>query len=97
MHGLVVLPQAVEDAWAAAVPLPAEAQRALWSAELEGERALHWAETLPPGAAWAQLQAAALAAAAARLAASAGASLPPASAPPWPSEARPFFPASEPV
>ncbi|KAL4859894.1 26S proteasome non-ATPase regulatory subunit 13 A [Chlorella vulgaris] len=44
-----------QQLWAAAVPMPAAAQRPLFDAELEGERALHFLETLPPPALFAEL------------------------------------------
>ena len=66
--------------WEAAAPAHAAQQRPLWSAELEGERALHWLETLPPALAWRQLAATSAVAAAARLSRAGGASLPEAAA-----------------
>lgn len=41
--------------WAGAAPAPAAAQRPLFQASTEGERALHFLETLPPAALYAQL------------------------------------------
>lgn len=41
--------------WAAAAPLPAAQQRPLLDPRLEGERALHFLETLPPAALWSEL------------------------------------------
>lgn len=78
--GGLALVQALRAAWEAAVPLHASQQRALWSAELEGERALHWLETLPPAHAWCQLAATSAVAAAARLGRSEGAAVPEAAA-----------------
>ncbi len=56
----------------------AEQQKVLWSVELEGERALHYFETLPPEAAFAQLLRLGLSSALHLLACSEGATLPPA-------------------
>ena len=67
--------------WDGAEAAPAEAQAPLWSAELEGERALHYFETLPPEAACAQLLLLGLGSALHLLAASQGATLPAAKAP----------------
>ena len=67
--------------WKGAEAAPAEEQAPLWSAELEGERALHYFETLPPEAACAQLLLLGLGSAAHLLAASEGAKLPAARAP----------------
>ena len=44
-----------EFLWEGTQGVPAERQAPLWSVELEGERALHYFETLPPEAASAQL------------------------------------------
>ncbi|BDA43382.1 Rab3 GTPase-activating protein catalytic subunit [Coccomyxa sp. Obi] len=68
--------EAMEAVWQGAQPLAAAEQRPLWSAELEGERALHWLETLQPECAWAQLLASALNSAGALLARCKGAALP---------------------
>lgn len=43
--------------WAAAAAIPASKQRPLFQASLEGERALHFLETLPPAAVYAELMA----------------------------------------
>ena len=67
--------------WDAAEAAPAEEQPPLWSAELEGERALHYFETAPPEAACAQLLLLGLGSALHLLAASEGAKLPAAGAP----------------
>ena len=67
--------------WDRAEAAPAEAQPPLWSAELEGERALHYFETAPPEAACAQLLLLGLGSALHLLAASEGAKLPAAWAP----------------
>lgn len=71
-----LMKQAVGEVWQRAQPAAAAEQRAMWSAELEGERALHWLETLQPDAAWQQLLACSLNAAALLLARCAGAVLP---------------------
>lgn len=68
--------QVMEAVWRGAQPLAAAEQRPLWSAELEGERALHWLETLQPECAWAQLLASAFNSAGALLARCKGAALP---------------------
>lgn len=62
--------------WRQALPCPAAQQKPLLDAQLEGERVLHWLETLPPAALLDQLTVAALSAALAALAASDGARLP---------------------
>ena len=67
--------------WDRAEARPAEEQAPLWSAELEGERALHYFETAPPEAACAQLLLLGLGSALHLLAASEGAKLPAARAP----------------
>lgn len=64
------------ELWAAAAACPAAAQRALMDAELEGERALHYLETLAPLAVLDQVLAAGVAAATQLLAACRGAALP---------------------
>ena len=64
--------------WEATQAATAEQQKALWSVELEGERALHYFETLPPEAAFAQLLLLGLCSALHLLACSEGATLPPA-------------------
>lgn len=66
--------------WQRAQPMVAAEQRPLWSAELEGERALHWLETLQPECGWRQLLLAALNAAALLLSRCKGAALPAAAA-----------------
>jgi len=53
--------------WEAARPLPASAQRRLFDPTSDGERALHWLETLPPGLAWNELVPCAVAGAGAAL------------------------------
>lgn len=65
-----------ESLWEGTQGVPAERQAPLWSVELEGERALHYFETLPPEAASAQLLGLALCAAAHLLARSQGARVP---------------------
>ncbi|KAK9915450.1 hypothetical protein WJX75_009358 [Coccomyxa subellipsoidea] len=72
--------EAVEEVWQRAQPMVAAEQRPLWSAELEGERALHWLETLQPECGWRQLLLAALNAAALLLSRCKGAALPAAAA-----------------
>ena len=64
--------------WEETQAAAAEQQKALWSVELEGERALHYFETLPPEAACAQLLLLGLSSALHLLACSEGATLPPA-------------------
>ena len=64
--------EAWRGVWEASAPCPASSQRPLFDAEAEGERALHWLETLPPAAAWRELVPLAAAAAAALLAAGSG-------------------------
>ncbi len=64
--------EAWRGVWEASAPCPASSQRPLFDAEAEGERALHWLETLPPEAAWRELVPLAAAAAAALLAAGSG-------------------------
>ena len=44
-----------QQLWASAAPVPASRQRPLFDARLEGERALHFLETLPPPALFAEL------------------------------------------
>ncbi|KAL4425754.1 hypothetical protein ABPG75_009770 [Micractinium tetrahymenae] len=44
-----------QQLWASAAPLPAARQRPLLDPQLEGERALHFLETLPPTALFAEL------------------------------------------
>ena len=44
-----------QQLWAAAAPLPAARQRPLFDPQLEGERALHFLETLPPPALFSEL------------------------------------------
>ena len=68
----------VEAMWEQTGAAAAEQQKALWSVELEGERALHYFETLPPEAAFAQLLRLGLSSALHLLACSEGAALPPA-------------------
>ena len=62
--------------WAAAPAVPAARQKPLMDPVLEGERVLHYLETLPPAVLWDQLLACGIAAAAGKLAACPGASLP---------------------
>ena len=54
----------LEVHWARCSALAAAEQAPLLDAQLEGERALHWLETLPPAAAWSELTSCGLAAAA---------------------------------
>ena len=70
----------VEALWEETQEAAAEQQRALWSVELEGERALHYFETLVPEAACAQLLLLGFSSALHLLACSRGATLPPAEA-----------------
>jgi hypothetical protein len=44
-----------QQLWAAAAPVPAARQRPLFDPQLEGERALHFLETLPPPALFSEL------------------------------------------
>eukprot|EP00891_Asterochloris_glomerata_P001378 jgi/Astpho2/1378/fgenesh1_pg.00025_%23_11_t len=62
--------------WGAAPAVPAVRQKPLMDPVLEGERVLHYLETLPPAVLWDQLLACGIAAAAGKLAACPGASLP---------------------
>ena len=62
--------------WAAAPAVPAARQKPLMDPVLEGERVLHYLETLPPAVLWDQLLACGIAAATGKLAACPGASLP---------------------
>lgn len=66
--------------WAAAIPLPAAAQRPLFDPVAEAERVLHFLETIPPAALYNELLALGVSAAAGLLAASDGGSLPSAAA-----------------
>ena len=66
----------VEALWSKTEPMPAEQQQPLWSVELEGERALHYFETLPPEAAFRQLLALGLSCALHALSRSQGAAVP---------------------
>lgn len=66
----------MEEIWDRATPVSAGDQRPLWNAQLEGERTLHWLETLPPDSAWHQLLLAGVGAAAAILSRCQGAALP---------------------
>ena len=68
----------VEAMWEETHAAAAEQQKVLWSVELEGERALHYFETLPPEAACAQLLLLGFSSALHLLACSQGATLPPA-------------------
>ena len=68
----------IEAMWEQTQGAAAEQQKVLWSVELEGERALHYFETLPPEAAFAQLLRLGLSSALHLLACSEGATLPPA-------------------
>ena len=77
MSDLWMLAQ-VEALWEEAQPATAEQQQPLWNVELEGERALHYFETLPPEGAFAQLLVLGLSSALHLLACSEGAKVPPA-------------------
>lgn len=54
-HSACTQGNAWQRLWAAAAPLPATQQRPLLDPRLEGERALHFLETLPPAALWSEL------------------------------------------
>ena len=66
----------MEQLWAETPLQPVTSQRPLWDPQLEGERALHWLETVPPASLWQQLIPLATSAALECLGESGGAKLP---------------------